>query len=118
MTAGTARLPDYLGHVQQAIERIERYTAGMDEGAFRTDALVQDAVIRNFEVIGEACRNIRAAGLRGTTGPRQRRERGQAQVWLHARRRRRHPLHPVRVSASGPRPAHRWPAPLPLDCAL
>jgi uncharacterized protein with HEPN domain len=30
----------------------------MDEGAFRADTLVQDAVIRNFEVIGEACRNI------------------------------------------------------------
>jgi uncharacterized protein with HEPN domain len=58
MTAGASRLPDYLRHLQQAIGRIERYTVGMDEGAFRADTLVQDAVIRNFEVIGEACRNI------------------------------------------------------------
>lgn len=58
MTGDASRVPDYLEHVQQAIERIARYTAGMDEAAFRHDTLVQDAVIRNFEVIGEACRNI------------------------------------------------------------
>lgn len=43
---------------KKAIERIQSYTACMDEAAFRRDTLVQDAVIRNFEVIGEACRNI------------------------------------------------------------
>ena len=58
MSDDASRLPDYLGHVQQAIERIARYTSDMDEAAFRRNTLVQDAVIRNFEVIGEACRNI------------------------------------------------------------
>lgn len=58
MTGHASRLPDYLGHVRQAIERIQHYTDGMDEAAFRCSPLVQDAVIRNFEVIGEACRNI------------------------------------------------------------
>lgn len=28
------RVPDYLGHILKAIERIERYTADMDEVAF------------------------------------------------------------------------------------
>lgn len=28
------RVPDYLGHIVEAIERIERYTTGMDETAF------------------------------------------------------------------------------------
>jgi uncharacterized protein with HEPN domain len=54
------RLNDYLGHILQAIERIERYTANMTEVAFlgKDNELTQDAVIRNFEIIGEASRNI------------------------------------------------------------
>ncbi len=52
------RLPEYLGHILEAIDRIERYTAGLDEVAFAQNSLVQDAVIRNFEIIGEASRNI------------------------------------------------------------
>ena len=52
------RLPDYLGHIAEAIERIERYTASIDQAAFERDELIQDAVIRNLEVIGEASRNI------------------------------------------------------------
>lgn len=58
MTADQLRLADYLDHVLQAIERINRYTESMDELAFLQMDLVQDAVIRNIEVIGEACRNI------------------------------------------------------------
>jgi len=52
------RVPDYLGHILQAIGRIERYTAAIDEAAFMNSELVQDAVIRNIEVIGEASNNI------------------------------------------------------------
>ena len=52
------RLDDYLGHISEAIERIERYTASMDVDAFLRDELVQDAVVRNLEIIGEASRNI------------------------------------------------------------
>ncbi len=58
MTIDQLRLADYLDHVIQAIERIGRYTETMDELAFLQQDLVQDAVIRNIEVIGEACRNI------------------------------------------------------------
>ncbi|WP_255503585.1 HepT-like ribonuclease domain-containing protein [Caballeronia sp. EK] len=42
-----------------AIGRIARYTDGLNEAAFSADELVQDAVVRNIEVIGEGCRNIR-----------------------------------------------------------
>jgi uncharacterized protein with HEPN domain len=28
------RVPDYLGHILEAIERIERYVSGLDESAF------------------------------------------------------------------------------------
>lgn len=52
------RVPDYLSHILNAIKRIERYTADMDEMAFLNTELVQDAVIRNIEIIGEASNNI------------------------------------------------------------
>jgi uncharacterized protein with HEPN domain len=52
------RLADYLAHILEAIGRIFRYTEDMDEASFLTDELIQDAVIRNFEIIGEASRNI------------------------------------------------------------
>jgi len=41
-----------------AIERIEEYTEGMTPEEFRVNRMVIDAVVRNLEVIGEACRAI------------------------------------------------------------
>ncbi len=55
------RVPHYLKHIGAAIERIEAYVQGRDLGAFGADTLVQDAVIRNFEIIGEAANKILAA---------------------------------------------------------
>lgn len=52
------RVPDYLDHIAQAIDRISEYTAGMDLQVYAADTKTQDAVIRNFEVIGEACNNV------------------------------------------------------------
>ena len=52
------RVPDYLGHILQAIERIYRYTSDMDEVDFLHNELVQDAVIRNIEIVGEASNNV------------------------------------------------------------
>jgi uncharacterized protein with HEPN domain len=59
MKSGKPRLTDYLGHILEALGRIERYTAGMTSVSFAQSQLVQDAVIRNFEIIGEASRNLR-----------------------------------------------------------
>lgn len=58
MTGDKQRLDDYLAHILEAIERIEHYVADLDEMAFLNNLLVQDAVIRNFEIIGEASNNI------------------------------------------------------------
>lgn len=58
MTQEADRLADYLGHVLEAIDRIGRYAGSIDEAAFMRNELVQDAVIRNLEVIGEASHNI------------------------------------------------------------
>ncbi len=52
------RVPDYLSHILAAIERIERHTAAVDELDFLNSELIQDAVIRNIEIIGEAANNI------------------------------------------------------------
>jgi uncharacterized protein with HEPN domain len=58
MTRDQQRLVDYLQHICEAIDRIERYTQGMGEAAFLSNQLIQDAVVRNFEIIGEASNNI------------------------------------------------------------
>lgn len=56
------RVFDYLAHALRAIERIERYTVNMNEAGFLTNDLVQDAVIRNIEIIGEASNNVQRTG--------------------------------------------------------
>ncbi|MGH8646793.1 MAG: HepT-like ribonuclease domain-containing protein [Gammaproteobacteria bacterium] len=58
MSRDQQRLPDYLVHIIEAIERIDRYTEDMGELAFLGNQMAQDAVIRNFEIIGEASHNI------------------------------------------------------------
>lgn len=52
------RIPDYLNHIIEAIERIDHYLSDTDEVAFLNDQKTQDAVIHNFEIIGEAAHNI------------------------------------------------------------
>jgi uncharacterized protein with HEPN domain len=58
MSKDKQRLADYLAHMLQAIERIGRYTEELDEVAFLQNELVQDAVIRNLEILGEASNSI------------------------------------------------------------
>ena len=58
MSREPERLADYLDHVLQAIDRIQRYAGAVGEEAFMHNELVQDAVIRNLEVIGEASHNV------------------------------------------------------------
>ncbi|MEE9322428.1 MAG: HepT-like ribonuclease domain-containing protein [Granulosicoccus sp.] len=57
MTKNPQRLSDYLEHILRAIEKIHRYTES-DKDEFMRNELVQDAVIRNLEIVGEASRNI------------------------------------------------------------
>jgi uncharacterized protein with HEPN domain len=44
--------------ILKAIEKIERYVKNMSLAKFKQNELVIDAVVRNFEVIGEASKNI------------------------------------------------------------
>lgn len=45
-------------HILAAIAKIQRYTQGMTEESFAADERTVDAVIRNFQVIGEAARHV------------------------------------------------------------
>jgi uncharacterized protein with HEPN domain len=47
----------FLAHIRDAIERIETFTSAGREH-FLADLMVQDAVIRNLEVIGEAVKGL------------------------------------------------------------
>ena len=58
MSKDRQRLADYMAHMLQAIERITRYTEELDDVAFLQNELVQDAVIRNLEILGEASNNV------------------------------------------------------------
>ena len=57
-TDKSPRVADYIGHMIAAAQRILDYTKGLTRGEFLANTLVQDGVIRNFEVIGEAARNV------------------------------------------------------------
>jgi uncharacterized protein with HEPN domain len=47
----------YLESIRECLERVAEYTAA-GEQAFLESRLVQDGVIRNLEVIGEATKNL------------------------------------------------------------
>lgn len=49
---------DYLDDIIDAAEKIERFTEGMNYEEFAHDEKTVDAVLRNFEVIGEAAKDI------------------------------------------------------------
>lgn len=48
----------YLRHILDAIARIEEYLEGISEDEFHRHYLVQDGVIRQIEVIGEATKQL------------------------------------------------------------
>lgn len=52
------RCGDYIQHIIEAIDRIHRYVEDMTELTFLSDEKTQDAVVRNFEIMGEAANNI------------------------------------------------------------
>lgn len=60
-----------LEHIATAIDRILKYTEGQSLDDFRSDERTMDAVIRNFEIIGEAARHV----------PRDVRERHPSIPW-------------------------------------
>ena len=58
MSRDPLRLGDYLGHTLWCYRQIQNYCEDIDEVTFHSNRLIQDAVIRNFEIIGEASKNV------------------------------------------------------------
>ncbi|MBN1630675.1 MAG: DUF86 domain-containing protein [Thermoleophilia bacterium] len=54
------RDPLYVGHILDASNRIGDYTTGMDRSSFLRQPMVQDAVMRQLEIIGEAVKHLSA----------------------------------------------------------
>ena len=52
------RAPDYSLHLLQACDRILQYTSEITHDRFLEDSMVQDAVLRNIEILGEATKNL------------------------------------------------------------
>ncbi|MGQ4914463.1 MAG: DUF86 domain-containing protein [Candidatus Asgardarchaeia archaeon] len=48
----------YLKHILDSINRIEQYTENVDYDSFMINTMVQDAVIRQLEIIGEATKRL------------------------------------------------------------
>ncbi len=48
----------YIDHILRSINNILEYTKGISKKDFSKNNLVQDAVIRNFEIIGEATKKV------------------------------------------------------------
>ena len=48
----------YLRHVLEAIAKVDRYLASVDEATFYAESLIQDGVIRQLEIIGEAVKQL------------------------------------------------------------
>lgn len=51
----------YLRHILDAIIKIETYLTGVEESTFHSQSLIQDGVIRQLEIIGEAVKRISPA---------------------------------------------------------
>ncbi len=60
MSKHPERAQDYLEHILGALERIQRYTAGKSAADFMADTLLQDGVLRNLGIIGEAAHRLLA----------------------------------------------------------
>jgi len=48
----------YLHHILDAIAKAQSYIEGIDDEAFLGSSLIQDGVIRQIEIIGEAARRL------------------------------------------------------------
>ena len=48
----------YLAHIVDALRQIKEYTDNLDYDGFSAARIVQDAVIRQLEIVGEATKNF------------------------------------------------------------
>lgn len=58
MSSAKRRFDIYLEDILLSMSRINEYIGDMDFAEFKRNYLIVDAVVRNFEIIGEASKNI------------------------------------------------------------
>jgi uncharacterized protein with HEPN domain len=64
MSEEELRGEDYLAHMIEAVNRIQKYTQEKFEEEFDSDILLQDGVLRNIAVLGEAAKELAGGGSR------------------------------------------------------
>lgn len=72
----------YLKHINDAIAKIEKYTKG-GQKQFMEDTMIQDSVVRNLEIIGEAAKNLPADLRRANPKVPWRSVTGMRNVLIH-----------------------------------
>ena len=73
----------YVGHMLDAIADIEKFLSGVSEQDFMVNDLLQSAVIRKFEIIGEAAKRISAETKEAHTQVAWRNAAGMRDVLIH-----------------------------------
>ncbi len=73
-----------LSDIVQAIRKIEKYTADIDYDEFAQNELIQDAVVRNLEIIGEAVKNVPEEIRKKYPGIEWRKMAGLRDILIHA----------------------------------
>lgn len=48
----------YTIHIRECIDRIQSYIAGVDQDQFMASSLIQDAVLRNLQVLAESTQRL------------------------------------------------------------
>ena len=74
----------YLEDILNSIIRIKEYTENLTLKSFSKNILIQDAVIRNLEVIGEAVKNIPDEVKRKSESIKWRKIAGLRDILIHA----------------------------------
>lgn len=69
--------------ILKAIEKIERYVSDMNLTQFKQNELVIDAVVRNFEIIGEASKSIPVSIQRSYADIPWKEMKGMRDVLIH-----------------------------------